>query len=210
MVCIAYAILGIPLMLLFLANIGDVLADFFKFFYTKICCCGCCRRKEKNKVDQVDNNSQNPNAWRTETSGEPTPPSKAGPLIIEDDEDEEDEFDDENITIPLTVTLGVIFSYIMLGAVLFGIWENWDATNAAYFCFVTLSTIGFGDYVPGKDNFEEPQTQLNMIMGAIYMMFGMAILSMCFSLIQDEIAAKFKWLGQKMGLVDNKSSDEGD
>jgi len=39
--------------------------------------------------------------------------------------------------------------YIILGAFLFKYSENWEPLVAAYFCFITLSTIGFGDYVPG-------------------------------------------------------------
>jgi hypothetical protein len=52
--------------------------------------------------------------------------------------------------IPSLLTLGILFSYIFLGATLFSLWNNWAFGEAAYFCFVTLSTIGFGDYVPGK------------------------------------------------------------
>ena len=38
---------------------------------------------------------------------------------------------------------------------------------------------------------------------------GMAILSMCFSLIQEEIVAKFKWVGEKIGIIEkNKDQDE--
>ena len=41
-----------------------------------------------------------------------------------------------------------------------------------------------------------------MILGAIYVLFGMAILAMCFDLMQEEIVAKFRWIGRKIGLVD--------
>ena len=44
----------------------------------------------------------------------------------------------------------ILFGYIGVGAVLFHKWENWDVTTAAYFSFITLTTIGFGDYSPIK------------------------------------------------------------
>lgn len=41
------------------------------------------------------------------------------------------------------------FRYIFLGAVLFKAWEGWDYLDGSYFCFISLSSIGFGDLVPG-------------------------------------------------------------
>ena len=48
------------------------------------------------------------------------------------------------------INLCVIFIYLMLGGALFSQWENWSISESAYFTLVTLTTIGFGDYVPGN------------------------------------------------------------
>ncbi|PSN36002.1 hypothetical protein C0J52_20003 [Blattella germanica] len=43
---ILYAIIGMPLFLLYLSNIGDILAKSFKWTYAKCCLCqGCSRRR---------------------------------------------------------------------------------------------------------------------------------------------------------------------
>ncbi len=73
---------------------------------------------------------------------------------------------------PLTITMGVIASFIFSGALVFGVWEKWSALDASYFCFVTISTIGFGDLVPGSANFEKAEDKYKMIFSAVYMMFG--------------------------------------
>lgn len=36
----------------------------------------------------------------------------------------------------------------------------------------------------------------------------MAILAMCFDLMQEEIIAKFTWLGKKLGIIDKEADDE--
>ena len=43
-----------------------------------------------------------------------------------------------------------MFAYIVMGAVVYVGWEGWSLGDATYFSFITLTTIGFGDFVPGR------------------------------------------------------------
>ena len=83
------------------------------------------------------------------------------------------------------MTLLIIAGYILMGTVLFGVWEGWEAMEAAYFCFVTISTIGFGDVVPGfAAGIVNDGGALKMIIDGIYIVLGLAIIAMAFNLIQ--------------------------
>ena len=59
------------------------------------------------------------------------------------------------MAVPISLSLTVMISYICGGAILFGEWEGWDFLDGFYFCFITLSTIGFGDILPGDAVDEE-------------------------------------------------------
>ncbi|XP_033251449.1 uncharacterized protein LOC117190492 [Drosophila miranda] len=47
---ILYAIIGMPLFLLYLSNIGDVLAKSFKWIYSKVCLCRICPGVAKRRI----------------------------------------------------------------------------------------------------------------------------------------------------------------
>ena len=51
--------------------------------------------------------------------------------------------------VPVFPVLAFVFGYILLGATIFSHWEGWTFLEGAYFSFITLTTIGFGDFVPG-------------------------------------------------------------
>jgi len=106
------------------------------------------------------------------------------------------------VSVPIYVSLLLMSGYIMLGAFLFAQIEGWDRLVAAYFCFITLSTIGFGDYVPGSSL--DPYRSQKMVACALYLVCGMALMAMCFNLMQEEATNKIRRLARRLGLVSDQ------
>ncbi|VDK18720.1 unnamed protein product [Anisakis simplex] len=100
---------------------------------------------------------------------------------------------------PVSVGIITVMMFIAGGAILFAVWEDWNVFDGAYYSFITLSTIGFGDIVPGQSLGDGSQEKL--IVCALYLLFGMALIAMCFKLMQDDVVQKARWLGQKIGIL---------
>ena len=72
----------------------------------------------------------------------------------DDSDDDEDDDDDEggfsgNAVIAFS-GLVFMFCYYSGGILIFQFWEDWTFIEGFYFCFITMTTIGFGDIVPSK------------------------------------------------------------
>ncbi|XP_064613309.1 uncharacterized protein LOC135477085 [Liolophura sinensis] len=178
LVTIVYAVIGIPLTLLCLTNMGDLMAKGFRFLYARICCGLCCR----------------PFRWRPK----PRPDPEKGEIHVMSHKKEDIE---EEIRVPTLLCVFMIVGYIFAGAFLFSLWENWDYVTGSYFCFITLSTIGFGDIVPGMD-IQSWSKQEKLALCTLYLVVGLAMLAMCFTLVQEDVKAKCRWLGQKIGILE--------
>ncbi|TKR76872.1 hypothetical protein L596_017947 [Steinernema carpocapsae] len=109
---------------------------------------------------------------------------------------------------PVSVGIITVILFILGGAILFSVWEGWNIFDGAYYCFITLSTIGFGDIVPGQSLDQGSQEKL--IVCALYLLFGMALIAMCFKLMQDDVVNKARWLGQRIGIIVKEESSDSE
>ncbi|KFB44015.1 AGAP004718-PA-like protein [Anopheles sinensis] len=161
---IFYTIIGMPLFLLYLSNIGDILAKSFKWIYAKFCLCRVCPGVARRRAMHIE---------------------------------EEITAETNTVTVPITICIMIMIGYIFFGASLFADWENWDLLDGSYFCFISLSSIGFGDIVPGlslQSKQSDTKMEISFILCAVYLLLGMALIAMCFNLMQEQVIYKIRSL----------------
>ncbi|XP_015917727.1 potassium channel subfamily K member 18 [Parasteatoda tepidariorum] len=117
------------------------------------------------------------------------------------------QLEDEEVTVPVWLCFALVLSYICGGAVLFTFWEKWNFLDSSYFCFVTLTTIGFGDLVPGTAVLSD-DNQLTLGLCSLYLLFGMALLAMSFNLVQEEVTRSMRCMGQRIGIIPMDEDDD--
>lgn len=87
-------------------------------------------------------------------------------------------------------------------------WEKWSFLDSAYFCFITLTTIGFGDFVPAK-RVQNKDATVSIALCSLYLLFGIALLAMSFNLVQEEVINNVKSVAKRLGIVKEDEEDEG-
>ncbi|ELT93490.1 hypothetical protein CAPTEDRAFT_204871 [Capitella teleta] len=81
----------------------------------------------------------------------------------------------------LIVVLGLV-SFIFLPSVFFVRREGWSYNDSLYYAFVTLTTIGFGDFVPAQH--EDVRWLYKLLLG-VWVFVGLAWLATVISLLRD-------------------------
>lgn len=90
---------------------------------------------------------------------------------------------------PILLCLAMIALYIAMGALVLFHLENFAILDGVYFCFMSLSTIGFGDLVPGL---RRDSTDTTTWFCSVYIMSGMALTAMCFNVLHEEIVHRIR------------------
>jgi uncharacterized membrane protein SpoIIM required for sporulation len=91
------------------------------------------------------------------------------------------------------VAIVILLIYIFVGAVIYWTWENWGFFESFYFVFISMSTIGFGDFVP--------QHPIYLMASIVYLVFGLALTSMCINVVQEKLSDSFRQASAKIGAT---------
>ncbi|OXA48734.1 TWiK family of potassium channels protein 7 [Folsomia candida] len=83
-----------------------------------------------------------------------------------------------------------LFLYSTIGAYLFTFIENWAFFDSFYFCFITMTTIGFGDIIPAKTSF--------IVLYAAYFVLGLAMCSMGIELVRNQYAKSWETIEREV------------
>ncbi|KYN39583.1 TWiK family of potassium channels protein 18 [Trachymyrmex septentrionalis] len=215
-ITIVYAIFGIPMFLIILADFGKLFTRGIKFlwaFVRRLYYTGSCRKVRRTgpvqevmkgvqlvydlaklrrpsqmipeEIDEMQRQQiQQPQTILNVDANTPgTPGTPALSAYIVDDE----------FNLPISVAIVILLAYIFIGATLYSLWESWNFFESFYFVFISMSTIGFGDYVP--------KHPIYMMGSIVYLVFGLALTSMCINVVQVMLSDSFKQASQKIGAT---------
>ncbi|XP_053154543.1 potassium channel subfamily K member 16-like isoform X2 [Hemicordylus capensis] len=85
------------------------------------------------------------------------------------------------LTLLFFLVMGILV-FLCVPSAIFQEMEGWTYSEAIYFTFITLSTIGFGDYVIGRKHGRNYFPGYR-IMAAIWIIFGLAWIALLFNLL---------------------------
>jgi len=121
------------------------------------------------------------------------------------DESEDDIDDYSRKPVPILLSILLVIVYIVGGAFLFQMWEGWSFLDSSYFCFITLTTIGFGDFTPDQ-KMEDGEKRIALC--SLYLLFGIAMIAMSFNLVQEEVINSVKSVGKMLGILKDTEEEE--
>uniref|UniRef100_A0A2K6WHJ1 Potassium channel domain-containing protein n=1 Tax=Onchocerca volvulus TaxID=6282 RepID=A0A2K6WHJ1_ONCVO len=166
MFCIIYALFGVPLILITVADMGKFLSENIVWLYAKYAQAKKIYTEKKTVC--------------------------IASVIDEVNRAVEDELFQiglrEYISIPMLLIVGILLGYITIGAVLLASWEHWDFFSGFYFSFITMTTVGFGDIVPIRQEY--------FLLDLLYIVVGLAITTMCIDLVGIQYIRKIHYFGR--------------
>lgn len=180
--CILFAIIGIPFTLSVIADMGQIIATLMTTIWDKY--------KQRllpylNKLKPARNKEKKKLIVEDEEKSE-------GCEEVEEQEDEDTENIDVGFMDNIKTAGGALLLlclFLSCGAYFISIYENISFFNAFYFCFITMTTIGFGDIVP---DFVGGDKSGYMLVVTIYILVGMTVFTTIIEIVRRQYAESWR------------------
>ena len=116
----------------------------------------------------------------------------------------------------ITITLLIILAYASTVLIPAGLYaysqEGWYYNTAHYYCFITLSTIGFGDVMPYH---KDSNSRYYRLLMSFYLVYGLAVIAIVLNVVQQVQKRQAKKIlkccaktSQKIKQVNQQENDE--
>uniref|UniRef100_A0A1I7YGT2 Ion channel n=1 Tax=Steinernema glaseri TaxID=37863 RepID=A0A1I7YGT2_9BILA len=168
MFCIFYALIGVPLILITVADIGKFLSENIIRLYSFY---AITRKKCRQKTEQSAKPPEDDVHQRT---GDQLVQLQLGL--------------ESYITLPIYLIGLIVLSYVTLLASILVYIEGWQFWEGFYYSFITMTTVGFGDIVPVKQEF--------FIFYLFFIIIGLAITTMAIDLFGIQYIRKIHYFGR--------------
>jgi len=235
-ISVIYVIIGVPLMFIYLARIGRLLANMVRCF----CCNLASRSRHPNPKSRPRSHSAN-SYYATERGNvihqgnvrlneekiimtpvtpdqsirglEPTWSIVPAPPVGPSSNIrcvQGSPVDRPNVVGPILICIFLMLSYISCSAVLMSKIQSWTFLDSFYFCFMSIFTVGFGGL---------QLSQSNLAACVIYIFIGLILVSTCGHIFYEEVivklnlyslaiqASKPRHLGSQENLADRKADN---
>jgi len=189
-VTILYSLIGIPLCLIVLADLGKLFTRAIKwfwsfvrrFYYTRRFSKAAAKKVTEEKAEKARQQAAIATTIK-KSHGKQSEPAKVEPVVPKPVEPVVPPYVvDDEFNLPVSVAIIITFLYILLGAVIYRQWEEWSYLEAFYFIFISVSTIGFGDVLPDHPKY--------FLLSSVYVLIGLSLVAMVINVIMEAMTVQ--------------------
>ncbi|CAJ0931779.1 unnamed protein product, partial [Mesorhabditis belari] len=164
--CVCYCLIGVPLTLVTVANVAKFISETVFLLHYEIW-----------------------KSWMKWKNRSRSHEALLGPMFA-DDENEEEILDRVKLVrFPPVITFIFVICYGLLAAYVIMRSENWTYVESCYFMFISILTVGFGDFRPSSGN----------LVPVLFLVLGGVILTtMCMDVFGRMYLKEIHYLGRKL------------
>lgn len=95
----------------------------------------------------------------------------------------------------IAIFLTVVIFFLLIPAAIYDALEDWTYSQSVYYTVVTLTTVGFGDFVPAQatEGVTSAISGMYKLMSAVWLWIGLALVAALISEIQSTLESAAKW-----------------